>query len=128
MQLRDIMDRNVAVLTPDTPLREVVRQMSTTQVRLLPVCEDGKLVGMITLRDLILRATAQGCDPETSAAHEVMTRQIVYCCEDQDVNAAAALMAEYRLSRLPVLDRQGRLVGMITYNDLRKERSTSMAA
>lgn len=128
MRLRDIMNRNVTALTPNTLLREVIRQMGTMQLRLLPVCEDGKLVGLITLRDLIVRATAQGCDPETSTVHEVMTRQIIYACEDQDVNTAAALMQHYRLSRLPVLDRQGRLVGMVSHGDLRKLRSSPMAA
>lgn len=120
MQLRDIMNRNVAALMPETPLREVVQRMSTMQVRLLPVCEAGKLVGLVTLRDLIVRATAQGCDPKTSTVREVMTREVVYGRMDQDVQSAAALMRRYRLARLPVLDRHDRLVGIVSQTDLRK--------
>ena len=114
------MDRQVEALTPDTPLREVARRMSKARVRLLPVCEAGQLVGMITLRDLIVRATAQGCNPLTSPVREVMTREIVYGRDDQDVNEAWTLMRHYRLRSLPVLDRRGRLVGIVTEDDLQE--------
>jgi CBS domain-containing protein len=118
MYLRDVMNRNVRPISPDTVLERAARFMSHLKVSLLPVCEDGKVVGVITPRDLIVRATAQGCDPRTSTAQEVMTRRVVCVRENQRVEEAARFMLRHRLSRMPVVDRHQHLVGTVCFADL----------
>jgi CBS domain-containing protein len=118
MQLRHVMNRKVASVAADTPLREAAREMSVLNIPVLPVCDGPTLIGLITPRDLILRATAQGCNPRTSTVREVMTRRVVCAREDQDINDAADLMYRWRLRRLPVVDKQMHLVGMVSLGDL----------
>ena len=87
---------------------------------MLPVCFNGKLVGMLTLRDLTMRATAQGRYPAASKVREVMTREVVYCFESQDVRSAARIMERRQLPQLPVLDRDWRLVGVVSVDNLKR--------
>jgi CBS domain-containing protein len=119
MQLKNIMQRSVAVVTPDTLLQEAARQMSLQNVSVLPVCEGRKIVGLLTARDLIVRATAQGCDPRTGRVWEVMTFPAICGREGQNVNEAADLMQRWQIARLPVLNRRKQLVGIVSLFDLR---------
>jgi len=112
------MNRRIAAVAADTPLREAARQMSAQNIPVLPVCDGPTLVGLITPRDLIVRATAQGCDPRTSTVREVMTRKVIWGREDQDVNETAHLMHTWRLRRLPVVDTEMHLVGIVSIDDL----------
>src|SRR5580765_4761614 len=116
MQLRNVIKRKVEAVAPGSSLREAAHKMNDSHATMLPVCIGRKLVGLITLRDLIVRATAQGCDPKTSAVREVMTLEVVYGREDQDVHDAVALMQAEHFSHLLVLDQQGRLKGVVTLN------------
>lgn len=120
MQLKSVMKRSVEVVAPTTPLHEAARKMSVHNITVLPVCEGRRIVGLLTARDLTVRATAQGCDPRTSTVREVMTFPAVYGREGQDVNAAAHLMQKWQLRRLPVLNRQKHLVGMVYLRDLQE--------
>ena len=120
LQLRDVMHSQVAVIGVDTPLGEAARRMRALNVLLLPVCDDSKLVGMIAARDLTLRATAEGLDPQTNTVRELMTRPIICIDEDQDLRKAAAIMRHYNLFLLPVVNRQRDLVGMIYFNDVNR--------
>jgi len=118
MQLKDVMKKHVEVVEPDTSLCEAARKMSTHNVTMLPVCDGRKVVGLLTVRDLTIRATSQGCDPHTGRVREVMMLPAVYGREDQDVSQAVDLMQRWQLHRLPVLDRQRRLVGVVSLRDL----------
>ena len=118
MQLRDVMNRNVEFVAPNTLLREAAQRMSVLRSPVLLVCDDRKIVGLITPRDLIVRATAQGCDPRTSTVREVMTREIICGQETQDVTEAAAVMRRHRLSRMPVVDRHRHPVGIVSLAEL----------
>ena len=118
MQVRDVMNRNVGLVTPDTLLREAARRMSALRSPILLVCDNQRVVGLVTPRDLIVRATAQGCDPHTSTVREVMTREIVCGQESQDVAEAAAIMRRHRLSRMPVVDRHHRPTGIVSLAEL----------
>jgi len=118
MQLRRVMNRRVAAVAADTPLREAARQMSMLNTPVLPVCDGPTLVGLITPRDLIVRATAQGCNPRTGTVKEVMTRAVICARQDQDTIEAASLMRRWRLRRLPVVDRAMQLVGTVSLDDL----------
>jgi len=118
MQLKNVMKKSVAVVTPDTLLQEAARKMSVHNVSVLPVCEGRRIVGLLTARDLTVRATSQGCDPRTSQVREVMMFPAVCGRESQNVNEAADLMQKWQIRRLPVLNRQKHLVGMVSLGDL----------
>src|ERR1017187_2809458 len=118
MQVKNVMKRSVEVVGPDTLLHEAARKMSVHNVSVLPVCEGRKIVGLLTARDLTVRATAEGCDPRTSQVREVMMFPAICGREGQNVNEAADLMQKWQLSRLPVQNRQKHLVGIVTLRDL----------
>jgi CBS domain-containing protein len=118
MQLKDVMTRGVTVVPPEATVQDAARKMEQFDIGSLPVCDGERLVGMLTDRDIIVRAVAQRRDPATAAVHEVMTPEVAYCFEDQDVAEARRLMAERQLRRLPVLNRNKWLVGIVTLGDL----------
>ncbi len=119
MHLRDVMNRDVRPISPDTVLEKAAQHISQLRSGWLLVCENHRIVGVITLRDLIVRATAQGCDPRTSTAQEVMTRRVICGRENQSIEEAATLMSRYRLSRMPVVDRYRHLVGIVSFADVK---------
>jgi len=115
------MTKGAECVTPSTTLADVARKMKNLDVGSLPVCENDRLVGMLTDRDIVVRAVADGCDTKTITAREVMTPDIVYCFEDQDVQQAARLMEENQIRRLVILNRDERLVGIVSLGDLAVE-------
>jgi CBS domain-containing protein len=121
-QLREIMRRHAVVVKADTPLGEAARRMRTLNLTRLPVCDGPKLVGLITARDLTMRATAEGLDPQASTVREVMTREIACIEENQDVEEAVTLMLRHNLLQLFVVDRQQRLLGIVCFSDLYAHR------
>jgi CBS domain-containing protein len=121
MQLKDVMTRQVEVISPNATLEEAARKMDDLNVGPLPVWDGEHLVGLITDRDITVRATAAGKDPRTTPVSEAMSREVLYCFEDQDVREAARLMEEQQVRRVPVLDRQNRLVGIVALGDLATE-------
>lgn len=121
MQLRDIMTRNVQVVRPETTLQEAARIMKDLDVGPVPVCDGERLVGMLTDRDITIRATAEGKSPKSTMVQDVMTSDVVYCFEDQDIQEAARLMQEQQIRRLLVLSRDKRLVGIISLGDLAED-------
>jgi CBS domain-containing protein len=118
MQLREVMTPHVEVIHPDATLREAAQKMQTLDVGPIPVCDGDRLQGMLTDRDITVRATAAGRDPNTTRVREVMTPDVVYCFEDQDVQEAAQVMEERQIRRLIVLNRDKRLVGIVSLGDL----------
>jgi CBS domain-containing protein len=118
MQIKEVMTRGVEVIRPEDTLQEAARKMKSIDVGPLPVCDGERLVGMITDRDIIVRATAEGRDPKTTPVKEAMTPGIVYVFEDQDLEEAARLMKERQLRRLVVLDRNKKLVGILSLGDI----------
>jgi CBS domain-containing protein len=118
MKLRDLMTENVEVITPDTSLEQAARKMRDLDVGVLPVCDGERLLGMLSDRDLIIRATAEGRDPKSTPVRESMTPEIVYCFEDQEASEAEQLMSERQIRRLAVLDHDKRLVGIVSLGDL----------
>jgi CBS domain-containing protein len=118
MQIKEVMTRGVEVIRPEDTLQEAARKMKTIDVGPLPVCDGERLVGMITDRDIIVRATAEGRDPKTTPVKEAMTPGIVYVYEDQDLEEAARVMKDRQLRRLVVLDRNKKLVGILSLGDI----------
>src|SRR5437763_12150278 len=121
MLVREIMTGNVAVASPGDPLDQVARMMEQLDVGPLPVCEGKRVVGMLTDRDITVRATAAGCDPKTTLVSEAMTMDITCCYEDQDVRDAAKVMKEKQIRRLLVMSRANDLVGIVSLADLAPE-------
>jgi CBS domain-containing protein len=121
MQVKDAMTTSVETIRPDTSLHEAAERMKTLDVGLLPVCENDRLVGMLTDRDITVRAVAQGFGGTVGTVKDVMTPDVVYCFEDQDVQEAARLMQEHQIRRLVVINRDKRLVGIVSLGDLAVE-------
>jgi CBS domain-containing protein len=118
MQIKEVMTTGVEVVRPDDTLQEAARRMKSIDVGPLPVCDGDRLLGMITDRDIIIRATAEGRDPKVTRVKDAMTPGVVYVFEDQDVEEAASLMKERQIRRLVVLDRDKRLVGILSLGDI----------
>src|SRR6185295_4755577 len=121
MQIKDVMTRGVEVVRPDETLQQAARKMKSIDVGPLPGCDGERLVGMITDRDIIVRATAEGRDPKTTPVKEAMTPGVVYVFEDQDIEEAALLMRQRQIRRLVVLDNNKRLVGILSLGDLAED-------
>jgi len=118
MQVHDIMTRKVELTDPNTTIRDVARKMRSGQIGAMPVGENDRLIGMVTDRDIVVRAVAEERLPGNTSVREVMSEKICYCFEDDDVEEAARIMAEHQVKRLPVLNRDKRLVGIVALSDL----------
>jgi CBS domain-containing protein len=119
MQVKEVMTRGVECTRPSATLQEAARKMRELDVGPLPVCGDNdRLVGMLTDRDITVRAVAEGQDPKTARVQDILTPNILYVFEDQDVTEAARLMKENQIRRLVVLNRDKRLVGIVSLGDL----------
>jgi CBS domain-containing protein len=113
-----IMTHGAEVLEPDMTLRDAARRMRADNLGAYPVGERERLIGMVTDRDIVMRGVANDRLPSRATVREVMSEQVFFCFEDDDVEDAAALMARHQVRRMPVLDRDRRLVGMLALADL----------
>ena len=118
MQLKEFINSRVETVQPGDTLQRAAEKMKELDVGSLPVCDGGQLVGMITDRDITIRATAGACDAKATPVGDVMTLGIVFCFEDQNVEDAARLMEDNQIRRLAVLNRDKRLVGIVSLGDL----------
>jgi CBS domain-containing protein len=121
MNVKDVVSKHAECISPTASLQTAVQQMRDLDVGLLPVCEYDRIVGIITDRDIIVRGVCQGYDPKTTTVSEIMTPEIVFCFEDQDVQEAARLMRNRQIRRLAVLSRNLRFIGIISLGDLAVE-------
>jgi CBS domain-containing protein len=117
MKVSEVMTRDVRLIEPNQSIRDAARLMAELDAGIMPVREGDRLVGMITDRDIAVRAVAQGRGPDTPV-REVMTDEVKYCFEDDDTKDVARNMAEIQVRRLPVLTRDKRLVGIISLGDM----------
>ena len=120
MIVRDVMTKGAACTPPDASVKDAAGQMKQLDVGALPVCDNDRLVGVVTDRDIAVRAVAQHMSPDT-LVREVMSPHVLYCYEDDDVDQVARNMGENQVRRLPVLNRSKRLVGIVSLSDLWKE-------
>ena len=118
MELRDIMTRNVEVVNGNASLKEAATKMKNLDVGLIPVCDGDRLKGLLTDRDITIRATANGRDPSKTKVNEVMSTDIAYCLEDQAVDEAVILMEARQIRRLPILNQNKQLVGIVSLADI----------
>lgn len=118
MKVRDIMTANVRCIGPDTSLKEAAMLMKDLDVGALPICAHDQLAGMLTDRDIAVKGVARGCDPEKTPARDAMHEGIIFVYDDQDVGEAARLFETKQIRRLPVLNHEKRMVGIISLGDL----------
>ena len=118
MLIREVMTEGAECTRPDATLQEAAARMKELDVGSLPVCDNDRLQGMVTDRDIILRSVAEGHDPSQHRVREAMTEEIFYAFEDQDVGDVTKIMKEKQVRRIPVLSRDKRLVGIVSLGDL----------
>jgi CBS domain-containing protein len=118
MKISEVMTRKPEVVRPDATIQDAARKMDEFNIGSLPVCDGERLVGMITDRDITVRATSVGKAPGECRVQEVMTAEVDYCYEDDSVGAAADRMQQRQIRRLPIVDRDKRLVGVVALGDL----------
>lgn len=116
--VKSVMTPNAEVIRPDAPLQEAAAKMADLDVGAIPVCDGDRLLGMLTDRDIAVRAVARGADPTTTKVRDVMTTALHYVFDDEPIQHAVETMQRRRIRRLPVLDRNKRLVGIVALADL----------
>ena len=126
MLIRDAMTRDVRTVSPSASLREAARAMSDMDVGALPVEEGDRLVGMVTDRDIAVRGVAIGKGPDATVG-EVMTHEVLYCYDDEDVEDVCENLADMQVRRLPVVNRDKRLIGIVSLADIAAAESSENA-
>jgi CBS domain-containing protein len=117
MQIRDVMTREVRTIARSATIRDAARIMADLDIGILPVAEEERLVGMISDRDIALRGVGAGKGPD-AAVSDVMSPEVKYCYEDEEIETVCRNLAEIQVRRLPVLNRNKQLVGIVSLADL----------
>lgn len=117
MKISDAMTPDVQLMKPSQSIQEAARIMADIDAGVLPVADGDRLVGVVTDRDIAIRAIAKGLGPDTKVG-DVMSREVLYCFEDDEIENVAQNMSEIKVRRLPVLNRSKRLVGIVSVGDI----------
>jgi CBS domain-containing protein len=132
MKVSEIMTLEVVTTAPEDTIQTAAQIMADGGVGVVPVCDGERLVGMVTDRDIAVRAVAEGKAPDECSVRDVMTEGLNYVFEDDEVRSVAQKMGEWQVHRLPVLDRDKQLVGIVSLGDLalegRDRKATAKAA
>ncbi len=118
MKILEIMTRDPELIDPDSSIRDAAKRMRDENIGALPVGENDRLIGMVTDRDIAVRGVAEDRTPESTTVRDVMSQKIFYCFEDDDVEDAARCMADNQVRRLPILNRDKRLTGIVALADI----------
>ncbi|WP_447983009.1 CBS domain-containing protein [Nitrospira sp. Nam74] len=127
-QVNEVMTRGVEVIRPSMTIDQAAERMKALDVGALPVCDGNRLQGMLTDRDIVVRVIAEHRNPEAARVHDIMSAGVAYCFEDQTVEDVARLMEEKKIRRLPVLNREHEMVGIVSLGDLaaKADETTTM--
>ena len=125
MRVSEAMTREVRVASPGQTIRDVARMMAESDAGAVPVGDNDRLVGMITDRDIAIRAVAQGKGPDTPVRDVMSTEQVLYCYEDEELDHVAKNMSQQQVRRLPVVDREKRLVGIVSLGNIAQTEARS---
>ena len=120
-KVREVMTDRPRCITPDTPVSEAARLMKSEDVGSLPILDGDRLIGIVTDRDIVLQAVAEGKDPRGMPVREVASQDLVTVGEDEDLSEALNRMASNQVRRIPVVDEDDRLVGIVTQADVARE-------
>jgi CBS domain-containing protein len=118
MKVKDVMTKLVEFVRPETSVQEAAGKMKDLNVGPIPVCEGERVLGILTDRDIVVRAVAEGRDPRTTRVQDVMTRDVVCCTEDDDVKDAARLMKDHQIRRIVVVSANKKLAGIVSLGDI----------
>lgn len=127
MQVKECMTQGAQCVAPDTTLREAAQRMRDGDIGFLPVCEKDRVTGTVTDRDITIRAVAEGRPGDETRVREVMTKDVVYCFDDEDPAQVAKKMEDRQIRRILVMNRQKRLVGVCSIGDLATEKTRPLA-
>jgi CBS domain-containing protein len=114
----DVITPDLHSISPESTLMEAIRSMKALDVNVLPVSKDDRIIATITEGDIVIRAADKACDLRVTQVREVMGHEMICCFEDQDTSEAAEIMRKNRVRRLPVLNQNKRLLGLVTLGDL----------
>jgi CBS domain-containing protein len=127
MKVKDVMHRGVEWVEPETPITEIARKMRDEDIGAVPVGENDRLVGMVTDRDIVTRGLASVRNCLELVARDVMTKPIVYARADEDVDDALHIMVKNRIRRLPVIDENKRMAGILSLGDICEKAGRDLA-
>ena len=128
MKVRELMHKGVEIVAPDTPLAKLAKTMREKDIGAVPVATNGKLVGIVTDRDITVRAVANGKDLSRMTAEDVMTKGVV-CCRDNDkLRDVIGMMEEKKIRRIPVTDENEHIVGMVSLGDISSGAPAKLSA
>ncbi len=127
MKVKDVMHRGVEWVEPETPITEIARKMLDEDIGAVPVGENDRLVGMVTDRDIVTRGLARVKNYLDLVAKDVMSKPIVYARADEDVEDALHIMVKNQIRRLPVIDENKRMTGMLTLGDISEKAGRDLA-
>ncbi len=122
-KLKDLMNRQFATVRPDAEVREVARLMKKQNVGFIPVCDEQRIHGIITDRDIVMRVLGDKMDVGTVKARDIMSKDVFWCFDDDSFETAAKLMQQHRVRRLLVLDHDGQLCGILSMSDIAYDES-----
>lgn len=126
MRVSELMTRDVRIANPNETIQEAARMMAEIDAGAIPVGDNDRLVGMLTDRDIAVRAVAEGRGPDTKVG-DVMTNDVKYCFEDEDTDHVCRNLGDQQIRRIPVVDRNKRLVGILSLGDLALEGGNGAA-
>jgi len=126
MKVKDMMHRGAEFVAPNATLQQIAKKMRDFDVGAIPVCDKDKPVGIVTDRDLAIRALANGKDPAKVEAREVMSQNVVFCRDSEEAEDALRIMEHNQVRRLPVLDEGDKLIGMVSLGDISHALSQEM--
>jgi CBS domain-containing protein len=127
-RVKDVMTHGVETIRPDDTIQAAARRMGELDIGPLPVVEDQVVVGILTDRDITVRAVAEGRDPTRTTVRETMSPQLVCCQAEEDLLSAVQRMEECEVRRLPVIDRNNHLVGMVALADVARSSGDAITA
>jgi CBS domain-containing protein len=128
MKIKEMMHKGVEWVSPETPVTALAKKMLQHDVGALPVGENDRLVGMVTDRDIAVRGVAKGKDISKLTARDIMTKGVIWCRDSENADDAAHIMETKHLRRLPVIDENKRMVGMLSLGDISHAASQRIAA
>jgi len=127
MKVREVMHKGVTWVAPTEPVVNIAKKMRDEDIGAVPVGENDRLIGMVTDRDITCRGAAEGADPKKLTARDVMSKGIVFCRDDEEVDDAIHIMESKKIRRLPVINEAKRMVGMLSLGDLSSKVPESLA-
>ena len=128
MKVRDVMTKNAKMVSPNDSIQKAAAIMSDNNIGILPVCENERLLGVLTDRDMTVRAVARGAIASVCKVRDVMSTGVKFVFEDEQSQAVARSMAKLKIRRLPVVSREERLVGIVSLGDLAMKQYGTAAA